>query len=79
MPDEIKTAFTAVDGDGRHYVVNVWHEHFDQALRAGRENLPADAFSLKTTCGEQLNRLSKGKYQVVETGVILTSDDVNAP
>jgi hypothetical protein len=35
--------------------------------------------SLRTADGQRLNRIDKGKYQVVVTGEILESDDPTAP
>jgi hypothetical protein len=34
--------------------------------------------TIKTRSGEHVNRLEKGKYQVLTTGVILTSTDPDA-
>lgn len=79
MTAEIKTAFTAVDAQGHHYVVNVWQEHDAKQPSGDPSGAVSESLFLRTTCGEHLNRLSKGKYQGVQTGAILTSDDDNAP
>jgi hypothetical protein len=72
-------SFVAKDQRGRKTTIVIWSE---------REIVPPTFSSpareveivqhLRTTDGKHVNREDRGKYQVVETGESLTSDDPSA-
>jgi hypothetical protein len=71
--------YPAVGDDGRCYVVEVWAAFAAPGSfpDAGVE-LPLQR-TLQTSDGDRLKYLGKGKYQLVKTGVLLRSDDPDAP
>ena len=75
---ELKTTFTAEDARGNTHRVRVYVDILNAAAmgnsHAESEGLPA----LKTEGGEAVNRIEKGKYEIVQPGEILTSDDPEA-
>jgi hypothetical protein len=71
----LKCSFPARDGQGRTRSLDVFVEVQD-ARTHGKPKAEVEGLSiLKTREGQHVNRLEKGKYQIVETGEILTSDD----
>ena len=72
-------SYSAEGDDGRSYTVEAWTNF------VGRGNLPdpaAEVAGAKTLCtsdGQSLNRRAKGEYVIVATGVVLRSNDPNAP
>jgi hypothetical protein len=76
-----KDRFQATGDDGNVYTVekfvppNPIASHFEGATQAqGRRR-----GELRTVQGQAVNYLGKGKYQIVVTGVVLTSSDPDAP
>jgi len=72
-------SYSAEGDDGRSYTVEAWTNF------VGLGNLPdpvAEVAGAKTLCtsdGQNLNRRAKGEYVIVATGVVLRSNDPNAP
>ncbi len=71
--------FEAVGDDGRNYVLNVFVEIIDAKTQGDPEAEIPGLKSIKTSDGESVNRVSKGRYQIVSTGVELTADAADAP
>jgi hypothetical protein len=73
-----KHSFSAEGDAGKQYVIDV----FVDILNAGTStdaNAEIEGMkSLKTRRGQHVNVLGKGKYQIVQTGEILTSNDPGA-
>jgi hypothetical protein len=71
--------FFATDEHGRRYTILI----FTNIIKAGTlENPSAEAEGieeLKTFEGMAVNRLEKGKYQIVPTGIIIQSNSPDAP
>jgi hypothetical protein len=71
--------FIATDEKGRRYTILI----FTNVTRAGTlENPSGEAEGmeeLKTFEGMAVNRLEKGRYQIVQTGIIIQSDSPDAP
>jgi hypothetical protein len=71
--------FIATDENGRRYTILI----FTNIIKAGALGNPSGAVEgmteLKTFEGMAVNRLEKGKYQIVQTGKIVQSDSPNAP
>ncbi len=69
-----KGLFVAKDDKGTPYVIDECHELIDTPLASadGRRYL-------KTLSGQIVTRQEKGKYKIVELGIVLHSDDPNCP
>jgi len=76
---EHRGSFTAVDEEGHEHTIHIYVDVVDAATM-GDPNAEIEGLkSLKTEDGGNVNRLEKGKYQIVQTGQILTSGDPAAP
>ena len=71
--------FIATDEKGRRYTVLI----YTNIIKAGTFENPGMEVEgmkeLKTFEGMEVNRLEKGKYQIVQTGIIIQSDSPDAP
>jgi hypothetical protein len=71
--------FIAVDENGRRYTILI----YTNLIKAGTFENPSmevDGMNeLKTFEGMAVNRLEKGKYQIVKSGIIVHSDSPDAP
>ena len=71
--------FIATDENGRRYTILI----FTNVIKAGTLENPSmeeeGMEELKTFEGMAVNRLEKGKYQIVQTGIIVRSDSPDAP
>jgi hypothetical protein len=74
-------AFTAHSADGTEYTIEVYHTFIKtRPLNGPPQEIPTGLPRFQTTRGDNVNYLSKGKYQVVGfRSVDVTSDDPNAP
>lgn len=71
--------FAAHDEDGHLHTLHVYIDILD-ASTFGNPNTEVEGLrSISTDSGDPVNRLDKGRYQVVTTGQILTSADSAAP
>jgi hypothetical protein len=72
-------SFMTVDDDGRRYIIYI----YTNFIKAGTFDDPNAVLEgmkeFRTSNGMHVNQIGKGKYKIVQTGVILTSDDVDAP
>lgn len=71
--------FRARGNDHRDYVVEVWKHIGDRSTPAGRRAEASTDRSLRTSIGHVVKRLDKGRYTIVDTGVVLESGDPGAP
>ena len=71
--------FIATDEKGRRYTILI----YTNVMKAGTFENPSGEVEgmneLKTFEGMAVNRLEKGKYQIVPTGIIVQSDSPDAP
>jgi hypothetical protein len=71
--------FIATDENGRRYTIMI----FTNIIKAGTlENPSMEEEGMKeltTFEGMAVNRLEKGKYQIVQTGITVRSDSPDAP
>ncbi len=74
-----KTSFPAQDQEGRTHLLEVFVEILDVGTLANPNAEIEGLMSIKTRGGDSANRLEKGKYEIVQSGQILTSDDAEAP
>ena len=77
-----KQSFLAMDDQGKTRRLVVWAEMRDvgtlQNPIAELEEGEMPHHQIKTESGQHVNRITKGEYEIVETGKILTSADPNA-
>jgi len=73
--EELIARFTAYDGEGQEYTVEVYEKYVDVGTRANPNQRVPGVIRLQTDTGESVNRHSKGRYETVHTKVVLTSDD----
>ena len=71
--------FSTRDDDGNEVMLYVTTEEVDVPSRKVPGGRTPGMKTITTEDGLSINRLAKGKYQVVQTGKILASDDPNAP
>jgi len=71
--------FIATDENGRRYTLLI----FTNVIKGGTLENPGKEVEgmeeLTTFEGMAVNRLEKGKYQIVQTGIIVRSDSPDAP
>jgi len=71
--------FIATDENGRRYTILI----FTNLVKSGKVENPSMEVEgmkeLKTFEGMAVNRLEKGKYQIVKTGITVQSDSADAP
>jgi hypothetical protein len=72
-------SFTAVGDDGSPVMVDIFTEIVDVGTFGNPDAEMEGLKRLLTADGHHVNRLDKGKYQVVNTGQHLSSTDPNAP
>ena len=71
--EEFESSFVALDPDENEVGINVYRtmvtipQHGGDIVKPGRAQLETDD-------GQAVNPLSDGKYEIVESGIILTSD-----
>lgn len=73
----LKQRFSAQGSDGNAYEVCVWGSRINTSTlseRSSAEGLP----ELRTSAGLAVNVLGKGRYEIVQTGVVLESSDPRA-
>ncbi|PXX87834.1 hypothetical protein [Halomonas heilongjiangensis] len=72
-------SFVAHDNEGNQYVINIYTDIIDAGTfedpNATREGLKR----LISENGSNVNHLEREKYQIVQTGVVVRSDDPDAP
>ncbi len=72
-------SYAAEGNDGRSYTVEAWANF----TSSGRPDDPTpEVAGFRTLCtsdGRNLSYIQKGRYQIVATGVLLQSDDPDAP
>jgi hypothetical protein len=72
-------SYSAEENDGRSYTVRVWHNFTSSGPLDDPVPEAADFRTLCTSDGRYLNYIEKGRYQIVATGVVLQSNDPDAP
>jgi hypothetical protein len=71
--------FTASDQTGQVYRLEVHQEYSSAATRADPSAVVPGQKRILTEYGESVTRIEKGKYEIVQTGVIVRSSDPAAP
>ena len=76
----MERSFWAYGEDGRRVGITGYPQYADMSTRDSETHETAENMSVyRTDEGLTVNVVEKGKYQVVQTGEILRSDDPNAP
>ncbi len=77
--EELIQKFIAVDENGTPHDLQVYQSEISVATRAHPSAVQPGLKSIVTVDGQSVHRLSKGQYEIVGTGVNLSSSDPDAP
>lgn len=72
-------SFIAIDDDGDEYIIELFTQINDKGTFDDPYATSEGLKILKTRDGASVNYLSKGKYEIVQTGVVVQSSDPDAP
>ncbi len=72
---DFKGSFDAHNSQGGTTLIDIYVDILDASTIENPEAELEGFKSLRTRTGQHVNRLEKGKYQVVVTGEVLTSND----
>ncbi len=70
--------FEATDTDGRIVQIDVWQTRTQVSGLSGSTPELDGPISLKTSDGQEVSHVAKGKYTIATTGEQLSSDDPDA-
>ena len=73
-PDRFDGTFVAHDADGRLYTIHRWTKY----ERAGGRWVPGRVV-LETDAGEVVYDRRAGRYEIADTGIIVSADTTSAP
>lgn len=81
MLKEIRSdgSFVAVDDDGKKYIINLFTQINDEGTFEEPHATSEGLKILKTSDGGSVNYLDKGRYEIVQTGIVIQSSDPDAP
>jgi hypothetical protein len=81
MPKDIrhKSSFIAIDETGTRHRLDVFVDIVDTGTLNDPNSDMEGLTRIQTPDGGPVNRLEKGRYQVVASGLIVRSDDPAAP
>ena len=77
--EELIQEFTSTAEDGSEHVLYVYQDFRDAGTRSEPSAQVPGLKRIATADGLSVNRLGKGEYEVVQSGVILRSRDSDAP
>lgn len=72
-------SFVAIDKSGEEYTIDIFTEINGVGSFDDPEATSEGLKHLKTRAGYSVNHLEKGKYKIVQTGVVVLSTDPLAP
>lgn len=75
---KLTATFEAVGTDGQAYTILEWTNLIPAGTMTDPHAVIEGLKTLRTTNGLSVNRLDKGKYQIVQTGISLHSDSPDA-
>ena len=81
MANELRQtgSFVATSEDGEEYTIHEFTKFIDVGTRRDPTRQIRGLRELRTEDGRAVNHLEKGRYEIVQTGQILMSDDPDAP
>lgn len=71
--------FSAKSGDGQEFTIYEFTQLLDVGTFGNPDAVIEGLKRLETSEGQSVNRLEKGKYEIVALSLIIISDDKNAP
>ncbi len=74
-----KRSFAAHNSRGEEVLLEEFQEEISVESRKNPGATGPGIREVRTRAGDSVNRLAKGKYEVVQTGEVLESDDPDAP
>ncbi len=72
-------SFDAVDGTGRLWTIFIYTDFLDVSTTGNPHAVREGLKELRTSNGHHVNRIEKGRYEVVGPGITLCSDSPEAP
>lgn len=75
---KLTRTFEALDTDGKEHTILEWTNLIHAGTMTDPHAVIEGLKTLRTSNGLSVNRLEKGKYQIVQTGVSLHSDSPDA-
>ena len=72
-------SFWAVDDDRKRHFVIIYTQYTDATSPGSNGHDVSGVLEYVTSNGLRVNRLEKGKYQMLQSGTILRSDSPDAP
>ncbi|MEW6651025.1 MAG: hypothetical protein AB1453_12665 [Chloroflexota bacterium] len=76
---KLKGRFVATDDKGQDYAIEIYVDIIDASTHDDPNSTVEGLKSLQTDDGLHVNRISKGEYLIVQTGLRLHSDSPDAP
>lgn len=75
---QLTGTFEASGSDGKEYTLLVWTDLVPAGTMTDPDAVIEGLKTLRTSDGHSVNRLEKGKYQIVQTGISLHSSSPEA-
>lgn len=72
-------SFSGIGEDGRQYTVFIYTNYSDAGTFEDPNAVVEGKKQLRTSNGLHVNRLQKGEYKIVETGIVISSSSPDAP
>jgi len=72
-------SFLAMGDDGYRYTIYIYTHFIDAGTLENPKAVLQGIKEFRTSNGLAVNWIKKGKYEIVQTNVVLSSDDVDAP
>ena len=72
-------SFKAKTPEGQFHLIHVYVEGSESGAKENPDELPMSRKRFRTSGGQPVVRLARGKYRIVPTGETLTSSDPEAP
>ena len=78
MP-KLAFSFKAKTPEGQFRLIHVYVETSESGARENLDELPMSRKRFRTSGGQPVVRIARGKYRIVPTGEVLASSDPEAP
>ncbi len=76
--EEITKTFKAFSEDGQEFIIHEYTNIIKSGTFENPNRVTMGMKELRTSNGEKVNRLDKGKYKIVSIDLIVTSDSPDA-
>ncbi|MEE9448853.1 MAG: hypothetical protein V3V72_02290 [Ignavibacteriaceae bacterium] len=76
--EEITKTFKAFSEDGQEFIIHEYTNFIKSGTFENPNRVTPGMKELRTSNGDKVNRLDKGKYEIVSTALVVTSDSPDA-